>query len=188
MEVAHPVVQGDPQKRVQFRANELSLGPRRAVAAFASVGHIEAVDHHQSRLDDGSDDQLRNARKRVHHEVVRAVVDEHDAHLASVVGVDGAGRVQHGDAVVPGQAGAWTHLGLEAERHRHGKPGRNRAPFSGAKHDALDESGMEVHAGRTLRLVRGKRHGYGAASLDRELHRAEVSHVPTLAHKGGKTG
>ena len=45
-----------------------------------------------------------------------AEIDQEHLHLAAVVGVDRAGRVEHGDAVPEGEAGARPHLRLEAIR------------------------------------------------------------------------
>src|SRR5687768_16057610 len=47
----------------------------------------------------GGDDHLRDAFAAVDHEGLVAVVDQHDADLAAVIGIHGAGRIQHGDAV-----------------------------------------------------------------------------------------
>ena len=47
-------------------------------------------------------------------EGLAAEVDEDDAYLSSIVGVDGAWGVEHGDAVLEGESAAWTYLGFVA--------------------------------------------------------------------------
>ena len=65
------------------------------------------------------DDHLRHALTVVDGEGLLREVDEQHAHLAAVVCIDGAGAVQHGDAMLQGQSAAWPHLGLVARRQGH---------------------------------------------------------------------
>ena len=56
-------------------------------------------------------------------------VDQDDTDFATIVGIDGARSIQHGDAMLDGQAAARTHLCLETRRQSHEEPCRNKASF-----------------------------------------------------------
>ena len=79
------------------------------------------------RLDD---QELRDAVARVHVKGVMTVgVEQDDAHLAAIAGVDEARRVDQGDTVLGGEAGA---------RQREGRdPRRQTQSDAGADHLAL---------------------------------------------------
>ena len=74
---------------------------------------------------DGRDDELCNAHAPRDRERLAPEIDQEHLHLAAVVGVDRAGRVEHGDAVAGGEAGARPHLRLEAIRQLDDEPGRH---------------------------------------------------------------
>src|SRR3546814_3544160 len=56
-----------------------------------------------------------------HRERLAAEVDQQHLQFAAIVAVDGAGRVDHGDAVPAGEAGARPHLRLVAVRQGNGE-------------------------------------------------------------------
>ena len=57
-----------------------------------------------------------------------AVIDQDDADLAPVVGVDGARAVEQSDPMLQGQAGTRADLRLIARRQGDGEARRNEAP------------------------------------------------------------
>ena len=75
-----------------------------------------------------------------------AEVDEYDAYLASIVGVDGAWGVEHGDAVLVGEAAAGAYLGFVAG----GKGDAQACGYEGSLHGlelyGAVEVGAEIHA------------------------------------------
>ena len=58
-------------------------------------------------------------------ERLRPVIDQKHLDLAAIVGVDRARRVEDGDAMLAGEAGARPHLALIAVRERDGDAGRD---------------------------------------------------------------
>ena len=109
-------------------------------------GHFVAGDH-----------ELRDAFAVGHGEGLGGEVDQDNADFAPVVGVDRAGRVEQGDAVLEGQAGARTHLGLVALRQGDAQAGGHQAALHGLEHDALVEVGTEVKPGALRGGVGGQR-------------------------------
>lgn len=74
------------------------------------------------------------------------MVDQQHAHLAPVIRVDGARRVEDRDAVLEGQPAAGTHLGLGALGEFQEKTGGNQRALTGCDHDGRVEVGAEIHA------------------------------------------
>ncbi|MNT64915.1 hypothetical protein D3C72_2028550 [compost metagenome] len=91
------------------------------------------------------------------------MVDQDDPDLAAIVAVDGAGRIQAGDAVLQRQTRAGPHLGLIARLQRDLQPGRDQLALSGGQHDRLElgHGGAQVHARRSRRLIGGQGQALG---------------------------
>ena len=81
----------------------------------------------------------------------------HQQHLqfTAVIGIDGAGRVEHGEAVFYGEAGARPHLRLSAGRQRDGDTGGNERARAGRKRERLigRHRGDQIEAGGERALV-----------------------------------
>ena len=67
-------------------------------------------------MHDGHDDQLSNARAPHDRKRFVAKIHKNNLYFAAVVGIDGAGCVQHRDAMPRGKPGAWPHLTFHAAR------------------------------------------------------------------------
>src|ERR1700761_5017195 len=86
-------------RRRRFRSLGVSLmalasgGPEAAGAAHRLV---QALDLGPGGLDERRDDQLADAFAAPDDEILFAVIDQDHLHLAAVVGIDGAGRIQAG--------------------------------------------------------------------------------------------
>ena len=93
----------------------------------------------------GSDDDLGDAFAAFGVEGLGGEVDEGDFDLAAVVAVDGAGRVDHGDAVLEGQAAARSDLALEPRGDGGDEAGGHEAALEGGEGDGF--VGVEVAAG-----------------------------------------
>ena len=96
------------------------------------------------------DDQLSYALAVVNNEVLIGEVNEHDANLTTVVGIDSTRGVKHGDAMLQGQATAGTHLCLITRREGDVQTRGNKPTFQWTEHDWLVNVGTEIHAS-TLR-------------------------------------
>ena len=100
-------------------------------------------------------DHLCNSHAASDPEGLLAEVDQDDPDLAPVVGVDRAGGVGHGDAVLGGQAGTGPDLGLEARRQGDRDPGRDDAPLQRPDLDILVDRRQQVGArGGGRRVIR----------------------------------
>ncbi len=98
----------------------------------------------------------------------RAEIGEDHLHLAAIVAVDRARRVEAGDAVLERQAGARPDLYLIAGRDRHREAGGDRGARAGGQHHVLGRdyvharrarggiggSGRSSPCGRRLRAIR----------------------------------
>src|SRR4051812_29824019 len=82
------------------------LLPGRTEAATAALSRRERHHGNEFRLDHGSDHHLRDALAAPNRKRRIAVIDQEHADLAAIIGVNGAGRVQHRDAMLSGKTGA----------------------------------------------------------------------------------
>ena len=126
-------------------------------AAGAAGGFVEGVDGLPGDAVDGGDEHLGDAHVAFDGEGVWAEVDEGDHDLASVVGVDGAGGVGHGDAELHGEPGAGADLGFVPDGQSHGEPTGDQgdgAGFEGDGRGGIDR-GVEVGGGGVVGLVLG---------------------------------
>ena len=74
-------------------------------SALSEPGKISAGD--ESGFDIALDDHLGDAVARVEDGgMLRVEIDQRHFDLATISGIDGAGRVEHGDALLGGKAGA----------------------------------------------------------------------------------
>ena len=77
------------------------------------------------------------------------MIDENDLHLAAIVAVDGARRVEAGDAVIERQPRARPHLRLMAFSQRNGDAGGDEHACAGRQIERLirRHRGEQVEAG-----------------------------------------
>src|SRR3546814_2298048 len=78
----------------------------RSEAAGAARARLQVRAHRPGDAGVCGHHHLRNAAAALDDEGLVAVVDQDDADLAAVVGIDGPRRIQHRDAVLEGEAGA----------------------------------------------------------------------------------
>ena len=100
-------------------------------AAAATLGVAEFLHLYDFGLLVAGDDHLGDALAVVDDEVFLREVDEDDAYFAAVVGVDGAGRVEHRDALLQRQSAAGPHLRFVAHWQLHEKPRLHEPAFHG---------------------------------------------------------
>src|SRR5438270_13242559 len=93
---------------------------RRAEAAGAAPAlgqHGELVEGDAA---DRRDDELGDALAALDDDGVAAEIGQDDVNLAAIIGVDRAGAVEHGDAVLEGEARARPDLALVPVRQGEG--------------------------------------------------------------------
>ena len=96
------------------------------------------------------------------------MVDEDDADLSAVAGVDGAGRVQHGDGVAQGETAARPYLALGARRQLDGETGADQPGLAGRNLDVGRREQVEAGvAGVRARREAGARR---VETLDEKPH------------------
>ena len=147
------------------------LPPRGAEAARPARRVVEALDLDRRGLHEGRDQQLGDPHPPGHRERLGPQIDQNDPDLAAIVAIDGPRRVQHGDAVLGGKAGARPHLPLVAGRHGDLQPGRHDRPRPRLQHEIGGERRHQVHAGRALGLIARQRQiGPVRQASDGKLH------------------
>ena len=115
--------------------------------ASASILSIELIDHDDATLLHPLDDELRNPITPAHLiGLDRIGVDKRHTQLSPVSRVDEAGRVQHGHAVLRGQAAAGLHKTGVSQRNRQREACRNHGtPTTRGKQYVL--TGNKIEAG-----------------------------------------
>ena len=112
--------------------------------------------------------KLGDAHAARYRERLVAVIDQQHVHLAAIVGVDRAGRVEAGDAVPERQAGARPHLAFEGRtgfrtRNRSAQARGRPARLSVARRRARRLAGRDRRHRRTgRREAAARRHAEGA--------------------------
>src|SRR4051812_24514623 len=87
---------------------------RRAKTAGTACRLLELADLAPHRPGMPRHDQLCNSHAARDDERLLAQIDQNHAHLATIVGIDGARSIGHRDAVPRCETGTRPHLGLEA--------------------------------------------------------------------------
>lgn len=96
------------------------LGPRQVVQR----GNL-----HQVHLTELGNYHLGDTLSWLDFERFLRKIDQDDPDLTTIVGVNGAGSVQHGDAVFEGQSAPWTNLRLTIGGQLNEQSRRNQLPF-----------------------------------------------------------
>lgn len=78
-------------------------------------------------------DHLGNAFAVLNGKRLVAEIDQTDAYLSTIVGIDGSGSIQHGDAVFKRQSATGSHLRFITYGQLDKKSRRNKPPFQGLK-------------------------------------------------------
>src|SRR5579885_1693667 len=94
-----------------------------------------------------SADQLRHALAAHERHRRRAEVDQDHLDLAAVVGIDRAGAVEHGEAVLQGEPRARPDLRLVALGKSQRDAGRHRRALARIERQRLVERRYQIHAG-----------------------------------------
>lgn len=121
-------------------------------APGAARGGVEGSGFVPADLFVAGNDELGDAFVALDQKRLRPVVDEKDFELTAVVGINGAGSVEDGDAVVEGESAAGTDLRFEAGRQCDAQAGGNKRALTGIKKERIvyGDGRAQIHAG-TLR-------------------------------------
>jgi hypothetical protein len=132
----------------------------------------------ESSLHRRCNDQLRNPHASLDSKRLVTVVYEDDLDFSAIVGVDGTGRIEHGDAMSHGEARARPHLALGATRQCNADPRWDQSTRAGRDDNRRIEGngGKEIESGRELALVGGERQIGGMG----EPHQADVDRFHRL--------
>ena len=98
---------------------------------------------------------LGDAHAALYGEIVLTEIGQNDLHLAPVIAVDRAGRIQAGDAVLDGKTGTGADLGFEAFGDFEDKAGGyegSLARLQGKRFVGRNCS-AKIHSGGTARLI-----------------------------------
>jgi hypothetical protein len=98
---------------------------------------------------------LRYAHTTLNNKWLRAVVYEDYMDLAAIIGVDGSGRIEHGDAMTDGQPRARAHLTFRTCRQSHANSGWNERPVAGRNRQRGSSGNrrQEIESGGVLALI-----------------------------------
>ena len=161
-----------------LKRSSLKLAPRKRMAvlfhprvpesARSAFGFIEGVDLFPFGLFVPGDDHLSDALAGIDDEIFLGQVDQDHADFPAVVGVDGAGGVEDGDAFLGGETAAGTDLGFKSFGQGNEQAGGDDGAFKAAEGDAFADVGFQIHAGGLGRGV--FRAGPGAAVDDLDFH------------------
>ena len=99
------------------------------------------------------DHHLRDTLAVVDDKLLLRQVDQQHAYLSTIVGIDGAWRVQDGNTLLEGQTATRTDLCLITDRKRDVQSGRNQSALHGLQHDGCFEICSQIHACTLFRGV-----------------------------------
>jgi hypothetical protein len=126
---------------------------RVTIAAGATLGFIKLGDLNEIGGLMTGDDHLCHTLAVVHDEFFLRQVHQQHTHLATIVGVDGAGCIQHGDSLLQGQSATRSHLCLVTLGQCDKQPCRHQAALQWFQHDALRKVSTQVHASALRRGI-----------------------------------
>ena len=122
----------------------------------AEFGHLDEFG-----LLVAGDDHLRDAFARLDGYVFCGEVNKDYANLAAVVGIDGTGCVEHGDAALERHAASRTNLRLITCRQLDEEPCWEELALKALEGDGLGDAGADVHTRSLFALIPRKRIGGG---------------------------
>ncbi len=96
-------------------------------------GFVQIRDSHQFHLRDRSNDALSDALATAERPNLLTKIHQQHLHFAAIVGIDGAGRIDHANAMLERKAGAGADLGFEAGGTAKTSPVGTRRRSPGAR-------------------------------------------------------
>lgn len=127
-----------------------------SVTSFAALCLVELFYDDEVALLMTGNDHLCDALAIVDDKIFGREVDEYDAHLSAVVGINGSRSVQHRQSVLQGQSAARTDLCLVTLGQCDVQAGGNQTALQGMQRDGRIQIGTQVHAGTLRRGICGQ--------------------------------
>ena len=138
--------------------------------AGTALGVRQLFHLNNLRLLVAGDDHLGDALAVAYDEILLREVYQYHTYLAAVVGVDGAGRVEDGDALLQCQAAARTHLRLVARRQLHEETRLHQSSFHRLQcNRSLEQIRPQIHARRLRRFILRQRVMGGVLEFDNHI-------------------
>ena len=148
----------------------------RAESAASSPRPFERLDLVEAHPHDGSDDELRDPRAPDNLERFGAEIDEQHLDFPTIIRIDRARRIEHGDAEFERESRARPDLSFIALRQFDFDPGRHE--ITGARLDddfgVATDRGKEIEARRARALIGRQRQPFGMGETsdgNSEAHR-----------------
>lgn len=128
-----------------------------AKTTLAPFGGIERIHWLPLHLLTARHHHLADAVAVVDSERLAGEVNQDGLNLATIVGINGARRIEDRDAMLGCQAAARTNLRLKTSRQRDGDARRHQATLHGLELQRLLKIGTQVHSRRQRSGIRGQR-------------------------------
>lgn len=147
---------GDVDSYQCRRGRKAVLNTRRTEAAGAAQGLGHFTDFGNKYLRHRCYHHLGNPHAAGDDEILLAEIDQQNLHLATVIAIDRAGRIEAGNAVLEGETRARTDLCLEARRHLEDEAGRHERTAARSKRQRLGHGRTKIHAGGARSFIGGQ--------------------------------
>ncbi len=121
-----------------------------SVTTFTALRLIKNSDGFKDALLMTGDNHLSDTLTVMDREWLMGEIDQEDFHLPTIVSINGPRSIQHGDAMLQSQAGAWPYLCLIAFRQSNMQSCGDELSLQGLEDYRCLEIGTKIHAG-TLR-------------------------------------
>ena len=116
-----------------------------AESAGTALGLTEFRHFHHFGLLVTRDDHLCNALTGFDSEGFTGEVHEDDSHFATIVGINGSGRVQNSNTMLHSKTAARTYLGLVAGRQLQKESGGEEFSLQRLQRDGFVNTGTQIH-------------------------------------------
>ena len=100
---------------------------------------------------------LRNALAILDYKIGIRKINKNNANLATLVGIDCAGRIKYGDALLQSQAAARSHLSLVSFGKGNAQACRYKTSLQWFQYDWFGYVGTQIHACRQSGSIRRQR-------------------------------
>src|ERR1700731_1710755 len=139
---------------------------RMAEAAFAARAVVKAIDFDKLGADDRREDKLRDAVAAPNDQRLGAKIDYDNADFATVIGVDGAGRINQRQPFTQRATAARTHLALKPRRYLERNSSRYRGTLQRLQFSFAFNVRHQVKPGGVIAMVVRKRQFFRAKTLN----------------------
>src|SRR5438552_13725513 len=118
--------------------------------SMPALRRVEFINFNELHLWHRQDQHLRDAHAALDGETLWPEIDQRHLHFAAIVAVDGAGRVDHGDAEAARESSSGSNLCFVTMRNCHREAASDQANLSAPELDRPVDRGRKIEAGRVL--------------------------------------